>query len=247
MTPKDQYKTTKRIEELPMPRTEDLNYYSKKLFALKLKKAYEIAPPRIKQYLEAEIQFVKKQLRPSDVVLELGCGYGRVLKRLADKVKTIVGIDIAEASLKYAQEYLTEKSNVELHFMTARSMKFENQTFDAVVGIQNAISALKIEPKLLLEESIRVTKNGGKIILSSYSEKIWEERLSWFNKQSEEGLLGEIDYEKTKNGTIVCKNGFKASTFSESGFNKLVTELKLDATIEEVDESSIFCVITAPH
>jgi len=230
-----------------MSRIENPDYYSKKLFAQKLKKAYEIASPRINQYLEAEIQYVNDRIQSSDTVLELGCGYGRVLKRLADKVNKIIGIDIAEASLKYAEEYLIGKSNVELHFMTARSIKFNDETFDAVVGIQNAVSALKIEPKLLLQESMRVTKDGGKVFLSSYSEKIWEERLSWFIQQSDEGLLGEIDHNKTKNGTIVCNNGFKSTTYSESDFKKLVRELKLDATIEEVDESSIFCVITVSH
>ncbi|MCK4848852.1 MAG: methyltransferase domain-containing protein [Candidatus Heimdallarchaeota archaeon] len=226
---------------------ENPDYYSKKLFAHKLKKAYEIASPRINQHLEAEIQYVYDRIQPSDTVLELGCGYGRVLKRLADKVNKIIGIDIAEASLKYAEEYLIDKSNIELHFMTARSIKFNDETFDAVIGIQNAISALKIDPKLLLMESMRITKEGGKVFLSSYSDKIWEERLSWFIKQSEEGLLGEIDYERTKNGNIVCKNGFKSSTFSVEDFKQLVKELKLDAVIEEVDESSIFCVITVHH
>ena len=83
--------------------------------------------------------------------------------------------------------------------------------------------------------------------MSSYSEKIWDERLSWFIKQSEEGLLGEIDYERTKDGVIICQNGFKSSTFSGKDFTKLVRELKLDATIEEVDESSTFCVINVGH
>jgi ubiquinone/menaquinone biosynthesis C-methylase UbiE len=230
-----------------MPRTEDLDYYSKKLFANKLKKAYEIASPRIKQYLEAEIQYVTDRLQTSDTVLELGCGYGRVLKLLAAKVNKVIGIDIAEASLKLAEEYLIDKSNIELHFMTARSIRFNEKTFDAVVGIQNAISALKIEPKLLLNESMRVSKDGGKIFLSSYSEKIWEERLSWFIKQSEEGLLGPIDYERTKNGNIVCENGFRSSTHTKENFEQLVKKLKLDAVIEEVDESSIFCVITVHH
>ena len=131
-----------------MPRNEKSDYYSKKLFALKLKKAYEMASPRIQQYLEAEIQYVLDRI-DGGTILELGCGYGRVLKRLADKADKVIGIDIAEASLKYAEEYLIGKSNVELHFMTARSIKFDDGTFDAVVGIQNAISALKIEPKFL--------------------------------------------------------------------------------------------------
>ena len=49
-------------------------YYSEKLSANKLKRCYDIATPRIKQYLKAEIDFVLEQIHPSDKVIELGCG-----------------------------------------------------------------------------------------------------------------------------------------------------------------------------
>jgi hypothetical protein len=49
-------------------------YYSEKLFAERLRKIYQIAPPRIKQYLEAEIDFILGKIKSSDIVLELGCG-----------------------------------------------------------------------------------------------------------------------------------------------------------------------------
>jgi len=38
---------------------------------------------RIKQYLQAEIDFVKENLLKSYNVLELGSGYGRIMKELA--------------------------------------------------------------------------------------------------------------------------------------------------------------------
>ena len=75
------------------------DYYPNKLFALKLKRAYEIGSPRIQQYLEAEVQYTLSHIKSTDTVLELGCGYGRVLEKLADKASKVVGIDIAEMSL----------------------------------------------------------------------------------------------------------------------------------------------------
>ena len=84
-------------------------YYSDKLSASHLQRCYEIASPRIKQYLEAEIKYTLEQLKKTDVVLELGCGYGRVLKRIAVKANTIYGVDTSESSLTMAKEYL--KSN----------------------------------------------------------------------------------------------------------------------------------------
>lgn len=226
-----------------MRRVNEKNYYSKNLFAIRLKQAYETASPRIQQYLEAEIQYTLSLIKKTDSVLELGCGYGRVLKRIAQKATNVVGIDIAEASLEYAKEYLGNMANIELHYMTARNLTFEQHRFNVVLGIQNAISALKIDPTHLIRESLRVTKKGGKLILSTYSEKIWNDRLDWFIQQSEQGLLGEIDMEKTGDGIIVCKDGFQASTFTIDKFEKLTKEMKLQATIEEIDQSSIFCVI----
>ncbi len=230
-----------------MSRQIDQDYYSNKLFALKLKRAYEIASPRMQQYLEAEIQYTLSNIKTSDKVLELGSGYGRVLKRIANNAYQVVGIDIAEASLKYARKYLSEYPNIELHYMTARELKFDDESFDVVLGIQNAVSAMKIDPIHLIREALRVVKDNGKIILSSYSENIWKERLDWFIQQSKEGLLGEIDFEKTGNGVITCKDGFRATTYTIDDFTTLMKKMNLKATISEVDQSSIFCVIDVRH
>ena len=219
-------------------------YYSKKLSATKLKRCYDIASPRIKQYLKAEINFVVEQIRSSDKVLELGCGYGRVLRELAKQASKVVGIDTSFESLELAKEFLLDYRNIELHQMNANSLSFKEETFDVVIAIQNGISAFKVEPEVLIREGLRIIKRNGKLILSSYSENFWEERLKWFIQQSEEELLGEIDFEKTGNGSIVCKDGFIATTFSKKDFQNLLQRMNLKGSIQEIDMSSIFCVIT---
>ncbi|MHA2271281.1 MAG: class I SAM-dependent methyltransferase [Candidatus Hodarchaeales archaeon] len=219
------------------------SYYSAKLSAQRLKRCYEIAPPRVKQYLEAEVQFVLDQLSPSYKVLELGCGYGRVLQKLASKAKTVSGIDTSVVSLEFAKAFLANQSSVDFFLMNAGSLGFQDQCFDVVVAIQNGISAFKVDPHQLVQESLRVTRNGGKVLFSSYSDKFWDDRLEWFELQAQEGLLGEIDWDKTRDGTIVCKDGFKATTVSSTDFALLAAKLNLQALIEEVDESSIFCTI----
>jgi hypothetical protein len=62
--------------------------------------------------------------------------------------------------------------------------------------------------------------------------------------QSKVGLVGKIDYEKTDNGLIVCKDGFTATTVRPDQFRELVSEYDVAAEIVEVDESSLFCVMT---
>ncbi|MFC1550297.1 hypothetical protein ACFL46_03295 [Candidatus Neomarinimicrobiota bacterium] len=54
----------------------------------------------------------------------------------------------------------------------------------------------------------------------------------------------EIDYNKTKNGIIHCKDGFTATTFNEADFKDLCAEMSLAGKTFEVDNSSIFCEVT---
>lgn len=218
-------------------------YYKDKLSATKLLKCYEITAPRIKQYLDAEIQFVISNLYDTDLVLELGCGYGRVMKPVSPCVSMIVGNDISRESLELAKSYMKPCKNYRIIQMDASNMAFRPCTFDAVLCIQNGISAFGVDKKRLIGESIRVTKSNGIILFSSYSNKIWKDRLDWFRKQSQIGLLGEIDEERTCDGTIVCKDGFMATTLSGNQFVELFDEFQLNASIYEVDESSIFCKV----
>ncbi|MCK4329245.1 hypothetical protein KAX02_05330 [candidate division WOR-3 bacterium] len=60
-------------------------YYTDKLSAQRLKQCYEIAPPRVQQYLKEEVNYILQKIHPGDMVLELGCGYGRILPQLTQR------------------------------------------------------------------------------------------------------------------------------------------------------------------
>jgi len=168
------------------------NYYSDKLNSNKLRQCYDIAPNRVKQFLEAEINFVLQNVKLSDKILDLGCGYGRVTKRLISKAKQVIGIDISKDNIQLAKE-INKNKGVQYYEMNAIALTFEDDFFDLTICIQNGISAFKVDAKELIKEALRVTKKGGKVLISSYSEKFWEERLNWFKIQAENGLIGEID------------------------------------------------------
>ena len=219
------------------------DYYTTKLSSNRLKQCYDVAPERVAQYLEAEIGHVLTLIEPGMYVLELGCGYGRVLERLLGIDCTVVGIDTSKDSLALANASLRGNPLCYLSQMNAKSLAFRDSSFDMTVCIQNGISAFKVEPRELVLEAVRVTRNQGKCLFSSYSDKFWEHRLEWFKVQSERGLLGEIDWDKTGDGVIVCKDGFRATTFQEQDFQKLTTSLGLDASTIEIDRSSVFCEI----
>ncbi len=217
-------------------------YYEHHLAGARLLRCYRIARPRIQRYLDAEIRFASERLRGAGRVLELGCGYGRVMKPLSLVVREVAGCDIAQESLSLARSYLEPRRNVALVRANAVRLPFATGAFDATVCVQNGISAFGVDPRDLVAEAVRVTRTGGRILFSTYSARIWPERLEWFREQAREGLVGAIDEARTRDGTIVCTDGFRATTLGSKELARLFDGLVAETEVREVDGSSVFCV-----
>ena len=221
-------------------------YYEQKLAAGSLQRVYELASPRVRRYLDAEVDFVVERLRPTDAVLDLGCGYGRTLPRLAGKAGLVVGIDTSASSLALARERLDRYPNVLLARMDASGLTFVDGSFDAVVCIQNGIAAFAVDQRGLVRESLRVLRPGGTAMFSSYADRFWQHRLDWFEAQAAAGLIGEIDRERTGDGIIVCRDGLTLTTVRPADFAALVAGLNVSWQAVEVDRSSQFYVLEKP-
>jgi 2-polyprenyl-3-methyl-5-hydroxy-6-metoxy-1,4-benzoquinol methylase len=218
------------------------NYYAQRLNSAKLYQVYQTQLPRVRQYIEAEINFVRHKLPDQAKVLEIGAGYGRIMKELAPYAASVTGIDISENSVEFGQEYLKDYPNCQLKMMDAHNLEFGLE-FDIVLCLQNGLSAMKGDPRNLIKQGMQVLSPGGKAYFSSYSSKFWEHRLAWFHEQADKGLLGEIDLEKTQDGRIVCKDGFVATTYSAEDMEQLGQAIAYNYQIQEVDNSSIFLIL----
>ncbi len=221
-------------------------YYRERLSAERLRACYEIASPRVRDYLEAEIQFVLGGIGPAESVLELGCGYGRVLGRLLPAARAVTGIDTSRSSLELARTIAGPTGPPRLLLMDASRMAFRDGSFDRTICIQNGICALDADRLRLFREAVRVTRRGGAVLFSSYSARFWDDRLQWFEEQAAHGLIGPIDREATGDGVIVCRDGFRATTAGPDEFRKLAAAAGVEARLTEVDGSSLFCEVTAP-
>ena len=219
------------------------NYYAGKLNSDKLQRVYDTAIPRVARYLMAEINFVGEQLIGMESLLELGCGYGRVLRELSPKAGRLTGVDISADSIALGRDYLADCPNVALQVMDVHRLEFE-AAFDVAVCLQNGLSAVKGNPLSLIKGAMKALVHGGRAYFSTYSPKFWETRLAWFQEQADKNLLGPIDYDQTGDGVIVCKDGFRGVTFSEKELNELGRACGSSYRIEEVDESSLFLVLT---
>ena len=218
------------------------NYYSKKLNSQNLYHVYDTKIPRVRRYLDKEIDFIRGNLRGSERVLEIGAGYGRILKELSPYAESFLGIDISAESVEFGKEYLIEFTNIRLELMDAHKLDFEEE-FDVVLCLQNGLSSLKGETIQLVRGCMNALKKGGRAYFSTYSGKFWNWRLAWFEEQADKGLLGKINKNQTRDGVIICRDGFRATTFTEKDFVALGEASGYKYEIQEVDESSLFLII----
>ncbi len=217
------------------------NYYDEKLNSQKLFQVYQTEIARIKQYLAAEIEFVRKDLMKTETVLELAAGYGRIVRQLAPCCATITGIDISDDSVAFSKDYLRDFANASIKKMDVHNLQLTH-TYDVILCLQNGLSAVRMTDNTI-KQVVKLASVGGRIYFSSYSENFWEYRLTWFQEQASKGLLGEIDLTRTKNGIIVCKDGFKATTQTVEDFERIGKQLGYPFQIKEVDQSSLFLII----
>lgn len=221
-------------------------YYTEKLSAERLRTCYELAPPRTQAYLEAEIDFVLQKTSSFTAALGLGCGYGRVLRQLLPRARTVVGIDTSLRSLRMVAEFVGHSESLHLAAMDAAHMGFRDRAFDLTVCIQNGVSAFEVNRLERFHRGRSCHSIRRHCSFFQLFRALWQERLKWFQIQAEHGLIGEIDYRSTGNGVIVCKDSFRATTTDAKAFRSLAAVLGLAPNIIEVDGSSLFCEIAVP-
>lgn len=220
------------------------NYYAEKLNSQSLFQVYDTAIPRIRQYLDSEIDFVKEKLLKTDRVLELAAGYGRIVKQLAPACNTITGMDISGESIELGREYVKDCPNADMVVMDVHQMFFE-QPYEVILCMQNGLSAMRATPEVI-DKILDILAPGGTAYFSTYSANFWDWRIKWFEEQAMKGLLGELDYDLTKDGVIVCKDGFRSTTQSFEDYQKIGVQCGYAYEIKEVDSSSLFLMIKKP-
>jgi len=215
------------------------DYYMENLSGNHLHRVYSLADEPVKRYLQGEIDFFRRRISPGDRVLELGCGYGRILKQIASDAHTTAGIDNARGNVELSTQYLRGIPGIEIHLMGVDNLEFADHSFDLVLCAQNGLSASGLDPINVVREAWRVAKQDGELICCSYTDSFWPDRLQWFRDQAAAGMLGPIDESNTGNGVITCIDGFQSNTMTAARFQDIAAALGLTLEVHELPSGSL--------
>ena len=118
-------------------------------------------------------------LRPSDVVLDVGCANGAHTLRAAPHTKRIVGFDYDPAQLRVARAEASRLGLTNVHLFAwdiTGGFPFPDRHFDVVLFL-DVIEHL-VPRMAVLREIYRVLKNGGRLLVSGPNrETSWRRRL----------------------------------------------------------------------
>jgi SAM-dependent methyltransferase len=104
-----------------------------------------------------------------NVILDVGCGVGRPLIKLAESYpgKLFVGIDNNPEILSIAKSSSRHLDNILFREADALKLPFDQNMFDMVYSSYNTIGSIDTQ-RVLLEQH-RVTKTGGSILNATWS------------------------------------------------------------------------------
>lgn len=100
-------------------------------------------------------------------ILEVGCGTGNYLSKLARIYERVCGLDLNKGMLDKCQEKVKDLKNTELKLGSALQIPFSDTSFDVIIAMQTVHHYGCDENRIsFFKEARRVLKPGGRLIIN---------------------------------------------------------------------------------
>ena len=98
----------------------------------------------------------------TEVLLDIGCGNGALLKEFAGKIKKGIGLDASTGMINQAKEYNSNHGNLEFHVNQKPILPLPNESVDCAISM---LSFRYLDWDPLMNELKRVLKKDGTLII----------------------------------------------------------------------------------
>jgi ubiquinone/menaquinone biosynthesis C-methylase UbiE len=168
-------------------------------------------PPEIRGFLQAEIELLNDIVVEGMSVIDVGCGTGRHLAMLRDRLRSGVGVD-------YDLAYIVEARRAgagRLHFVTgdATCLPIRAQ-FDFAICMTNTWGTMN-DKERVLNEMRRCVPQPGMRLLSVFAEASVSARCEWYRRLGHTVVQESADF-------LITEGGFRSEHFTEARLRSLI-------------------------
>ena len=169
-------------------------------------------PPEIRAFLQAEIELLNDIIAEGMTVIDVGCGTGRHLAMLRDRLRIGVGVDYEHA---YIVEAHRHAGAGRLYFVTADATGLPiSARFDLATCLTNTWGTMN-DKRGVLDEMRRCAPQPRMRLLSVYGEASIPARREWYRR------LGHAVVEESAE-CLMTEGGFRSEHFTETRLRSLV-------------------------
>jgi SAM-dependent methyltransferase len=189
-----------------------------------LKRALDPAsqPPEIQAFLRAEIDLLHDIVKEGMRVLDVGCGTGRHLILLRDRLRQGLGVDYERS---YISEAAARAGAPQLHFVVGDATAIPSAAaFDFAMCLTNTWGTMS-DKVGVLSEMRRLAPKPHTRLLSVYRETSVAARREWYRRLGH-AVVGQTDE------YLVTDGGLRSEHFSDARLRSLVG----DCTIRPVTD-----------
>ena len=172
-------------------------------------------------------------ISPDDVILDIGCGGGMNINRMAQGAKKVYGVDYSIESVNLSKEVnedLIKEGRVEVHEGNVMDLPFEDNSFDIVT----AFETVYFWPDIVKSfgEVKRVLKPGGMFLIGCEANGTNNLAMKFFDK-----VVDMTFYEDNELVGFLKSNDFKDVTvYLRDGKNKQEIIKKEDGKTVKIDD-----------
>ncbi|KAF5438136.1 Ubiquinone/menaquinone biosynthesis C-methylase UbiE [Candidatus Methanophagaceae archaeon] len=146
----------------------------------------------------------KLQLKPDDILLEIGCSGGVLLNMALETVKHAKAIDHSSDMVRLAREKNQEaisEGRVEIVQGNAESLPWDDNSFTCATA--NQMFFFIDKPLVVLKDFYRVLKPGGRLVITSTEDSIlpkllfvlWYHSMHLYKNQEMEYMLKQVGFQ----------------------------------------------------
>jgi len=164
----------------------------------------------------------KFDVASDDTVVEIGCGSGNLLSRMAKKALLVMGVDISDAAIEFARQQCAGLHNVNFQLASVGTMELQEGYYTKVVCQEVIEHLLEDEIDQLMSKSYEALKSGGRLLITTpnYS-SLWPvieyimDKAELSPPMAGHQHVTKFNMDKLKN----CLTSFQFEIIDAGGFN----------------------------